>query len=130
MVLTYCKPLSVPFSWMILSTTSSLQEENIRKASEVRAVFGSYEAAMEPVEAELLISRSAFLVDEDFGLTRKKSPMEVFQVSSDIWNWMMLGKMHIMVSRMYCLHLTLSDVVREFDYWTWLYGYAMLLGES
>lgn len=29
-----------------------LARENIRKASEVRAVFGSYEAAMEPVEAE------------------------------------------------------------------------------
>ena len=49
-----------------------LARENIRKASEVRAVFGSYEAAMEPVEAELLISRSAFLVDENFGLTREE----------------------------------------------------------
>ena len=31
--------------------------ENIKKAAEVRAVFGSYEAAMEPVEAEQLIAR-------------------------------------------------------------------------
>ncbi|HCF8172947.1 TPA: helix-turn-helix domain-containing protein [Klebsiella pneumoniae] len=99
-----------------------LARENIRKASEVRAVFGSYEAAMEPVEAELLISRSAFLVDENFGLTREEvadgsiSGIERYLELEDARKDAHHGFTDVLPSP----H-TLSDVVREFDYWTWLY---------
>lgn len=44
--------------------------KNIRKAADVRATFGSYEVAMEDVEAERLIKSSAkFIDDYDWGWT-------------------------------------------------------------
>ncbi|MFT8077294.1 helix-turn-helix domain-containing protein, partial [Salmonella enterica subsp. enterica serovar Typhimurium] len=47
--------------------------ENIKKASEVRATFGSYESAMEDVEAERVIKSSAkFIDDYDWGWTTEE----------------------------------------------------------
>lgn len=78
--------------------------------------------AVEPVEAELLIARSAFLVDEDFGLTREEvadgsiSGIERYLELEDARKNAHRGFTDVLPSP----H-TLSDVVREFEYWKWLY---------
>ncbi|EMA1799340.1 helix-turn-helix domain-containing protein [Cronobacter turicensis] len=96
--------------------------ENIKKAADVRAIFGSYEAVLEDVEAERLIKSSPkFIDDYDWGWTAEEREAE-----------------HIVGSRMFEIDdqrrvfvdgyrdvlpepNTLSDVVRELVYWEWLY---------
>ncbi|MDK6509602.1 helix-turn-helix domain-containing protein [Klebsiella oxytoca] len=96
--------------------------ENIRKASEVRAVFGSYEAAIEPVEAEQLISRSIFLVDENFGLTEEEvGSGHIYGIDRYMELEDARKNAHHGFTDVLPSPHTLSDVVREFEYWKWLY---------
>ncbi|MEG1112787.1 MAG: helix-turn-helix domain-containing protein [Hafnia sp.] len=98
-----------------------LARSNIDSARQVRAHYGSYDAAMEPVTAELLIDQSALLVDEDYGMTAEEAEsgemrglrcLEVEDARSEAHSGFcdVLPDPH-----------TLSDVVREFEYWNWLY---------
>lgn len=97
--------------------------ENIKKAADVRATFGNYETAMEDVEAERVIKSSTrFIDDYHWGWTaaEKKAQSVNGSRSNEIDEqrraWVagyrdVLPEPH-----------TLSDVVREFIYWDWLYG--------
>ncbi|ELY7491541.1 helix-turn-helix domain-containing protein [Cronobacter turicensis] len=105
--------------------------ENIKKAADVRATFGSYEAALKDVEAERLIKSSPkFIDDYDWGWTAEE-----------------LEAGHIGCSRMFEIEdqrrafvdgyrdvlpepHTLSDVVREFVYWDWLYSVRNTAGKE
>lgn len=97
--------------------------ENIQKAASVRATFGGYEAALEDVKAERVIKSSPKFIDDH------------------LWGWTVAEKKagSINGSRMYEIDdqrrafvdgyrdvlpepYTLSDVVREFVYWDWLYS--------
>ncbi|EID4587203.1 helix-turn-helix domain-containing protein, partial [Salmonella enterica] len=96
--------------------------KNIRKAADVRATFGSYEVAMEDVEAERIIKSSAkFIDDYDWGWTPEELEAghigcgRMFEIE-DQRRVMVDGYRDVLPEP----H-TLSDVVREFIYWDWLY---------
>lgn len=96
--------------------------ENIKKASEVRATFGSYESAMEDVEAERVIKSSAkFIDDYDWGWTTEELEAghidggRMFEI--DEQRRVMVDGYRDVLPEPH----TLSDVVREFIYWDWLY---------
>ncbi|EBS7876087.1 helix-turn-helix domain-containing protein [Salmonella enterica] len=96
--------------------------KNIRKATDVRATFGSYEVAMEDVEAERIIKSSAkFIDDYDWGWTPEELEADhigcgrMFEIE-DQRRVMVDGYRDVLPEP----H-TLSDVVREFIYWDWLY---------
>lgn len=97
--------------------------ESIKKAAGVRATFGSYEAAMEDMEAERVIKSSPkFIDDYQWGWTvaEKKTGHigggRMFEIDDQRRNYVdgyrdVLPEPH-----------TLSDVVSEFAYWDWLYS--------
>ncbi|ECU9652123.1 helix-turn-helix domain-containing protein [Salmonella enterica] len=96
--------------------------KNIRKAADVRATFGSYEVAMEDVEAERIIKSSAkFIDDYDWGWTPEELEAghigcgRMFEIE-DQRRVMVDGYRDVLPEP----H-TLSDVVREFIYWDWIY---------
>ncbi|HCL5348207.1 TPA: helix-turn-helix domain-containing protein [Salmonella enterica subsp. salamae serovar [1],40:z35:e,n,x,z15] len=96
--------------------------ENIKKAAEVRATFGSYESAMEDVEAERVIKSSAkFIDDYDWGWTPEELEAghigggRMFEI--DEQRRVMVDGYRDVLPEPH----TLSDVVREFIYWDWLY---------
>ncbi|EDQ3264665.1 helix-turn-helix domain-containing protein [Salmonella enterica subsp. enterica serovar Mississippi] len=96
--------------------------KNIRKATDVRATFGSYEVAMEDVEVERIIKSSAkFIDDYDWGWTPEELEAghigcgRMFEIE-DQRRVMVDGYRDVLPEP----H-TLSDVVREFIYWDWLY---------
>lgn len=96
--------------------------DNIKKAAEVRAIFGSYDAALEDVEAERVIKSSPKFIDNYFwGWT----PAEIKAGSigggrmreiDDQRKIFVAGYRDVLPEPR-----TLSDVVREFVYWDWLY---------
>lgn len=105
--------------------------ENIRKADDVRAQFGSYETAFNDVEAERMIKSSTKFIDDYH------------------WGWTTeeLGAGHIGGGRMVEIDYqrrvyvdgyrdvlpephTLSDTVREFVYWDWLYQVRNAAGKE
>lgn len=116
--------LNVAFGTLFMDNPQhflSVARSNIDSARQVRAHYGSYDAAMEPVAAELLIDQSALLVDEDYGMTAEEADsgemrglrcLEVEDARSEAHSGFcdVLPDPH-----------TLSDVVREFEYWNWLY---------
>ncbi|QIG29974.1 helix-turn-helix domain-containing protein [Leclercia adecarboxylata] len=105
--------------------------ENIKKAADVRAKFGSYESAMEDVEAERVTKSSTRFIDDYYwGWTaaEKKAKRIDGSRSNEIDEqrraWVagygdVLPEPH-----------TLSDVVREFIYWDWLYGVRQTAGKE
>ncbi|EEM8740981.1 helix-turn-helix domain-containing protein [Salmonella enterica] len=105
--------------------------KNIRKAADVRATFGSYEVAMEDVEAERLIKSSAkFIDDYDWGWTPEEledgyiGGGRMFEIEDQRRDYVdgyrdVLPEPH-----------TLSDVVREFVYWDWLYSSRNVAGKE
>lgn len=105
--------------------------ENIKKAADVRATFGSYEAAMEDVEAERIIKSSAkFIDDYDWGRTPEELEAghigggRMFEIDDQRRDYVdgyrdVLPEPH-----------TLSDVVREFVYWDWLYSVRNAAGKE
>ncbi|HEG2144455.1 TPA: helix-turn-helix domain-containing protein, partial [Enterobacter bugandensis] len=96
--------------------------ESIKKAASVRATFGSYEAALEDVEAERVIKSSPkFIADHRWGWTpaEKKAGSingsRMYEIDDQRRAFVdgyrdVLPEPH-----------TLSDVVRELIYWDWLY---------
>lgn len=96
--------------------------ENIKKAAGVRATFGSYEAALDDVEADRLIKSSPNFIDDylwGWTAAEKKSGgingsrmIEIDEQRCELVDGYrdVLPQPH-----------TLSDVVREFQYWDWLY---------
>ncbi|ADZ13593.1 hypothetical protein [Cronobacter phage ENT39118] len=113
------------------SQTIKNARENIKKAAAVRAIFGSYEAALEDVEAERVIKSSPkFIDDYDWGWT----PEELkdghigfdrkFEIDDQRRDYVdgyrdALPEPH-----------TLTDVVRELIYWDWLYGVRRTAGSE
>ncbi|ORT72411.1 helix-turn-helix domain containing protein [Citrobacter werkmanii] len=105
--------------------------KNIKKAADVRATFGSYEAAMEDVEAERIIKSSAkFIDDYDWGWTPEELEAghigggRMFEIDDQRRDYVdgyrdVLPEPH-----------TLSDVVREFVYWDWLYSVRNAAGKE
>lgn len=97
--------------------------ENIKKAAGVRATFGNYETAMEDVEAERVIKSSTrFIEDYYWGWSAAEKKAQIIdgsrsnEIDDQRREWVagyrdVLPEPH-----------TLSDVVREFIYWDWLYG--------
>lgn len=105
--------------------------ENIKKAADVRATFGSYESAMEDVEAERVIKSSPkFIDDYDWGWTTEE--IEGGHIGG--------GRMREIDDQRRAFvdgyrdvlpePRTLSDVVREFVYWDWLYSARNTAGKE
>lgn len=105
--------------------------ENIKKAADVRATFGNYETAMEDVEAERVIKSSTrFIEDYYWGWTAAEKKAQRIdgsrsnEIDDQRREWVagyrdVLPEPH-----------TLSDVVREFIYWDWLYGVRQTAGKE
>ncbi len=101
----------------------------IEKASQVRAQYGSYEAAMEPSEAERLIATSSLRVESTYGMT----PEEIGQgISCD--RYFEIEDARVIARDGFSDVLpsphTLSDVVRELEYWHWLYTVRLAASEE
>ena len=97
--------------------------ENIKKAASVRAMFGSYEAALEDVEAERVIrSSQKFINDHLWGWTaaeKKAGSIGGSRMTEiDEQRRAFVDGYRDVLPEPY----TLSDVVREFVYWDWLYS--------
>ncbi|MDQ7880472.1 helix-turn-helix domain-containing protein [Atlantibacter hermannii] len=105
--------------------------ENIRKAAGVRAQFGSYETAFDDVEAERVIKSSPKFIDDH------------------LWGWTAAEKKSSGINGSRMTEIddqrrafidgyrdalpephTLSDVVREFVYWDWLYQVRNTAGKE
>lgn len=115
--------LNVAFGTLFMDNPQhflSRARSNIDSARQVRAHYGSYDAAMEPVAAELLIDQSVMLVGDDFGMTDEESAegygIERYREIEDARTVAQDGFSDVLPDP----H-TLSDVVREFEYWDWLY---------
>ncbi|WP_346429445.1 helix-turn-helix domain-containing protein [Superficieibacter sp. HKU1] len=125
LVLNGADLLNVAFGTMFMDDPQHFirrAKEGIASARQVRAHYGSYDAAMEPVAAELLIDQSALLVADDFGMTEEEASSgsisgadRYFEVE-DVRMVAQDGFSDVLPDP----H-TLSDVVREFEYWDWLY---------
>lgn len=120
-----CDPFQIAFGTIGMNNPANAiksARENIKKASEVRATFGSYESAMEDVEAERVIKSSAkFIDDYDWGWTTEEleaghiDGSRMFEI--DEQRRVMVDGYRDVLPEPH----TLSDVVREFIYWDWLY---------
>ncbi|WGE30504.1 helix-turn-helix domain-containing protein [Edwardsiella tarda] len=105
--------------------------ENIKKAAAVRATFGSYEDAMEDVEAERVIKSSPrFTDDYRWGWTtneKKAGSIDGSRMNEidDQRRAYVDGYRDVLPEP----H-TLSDVVREFVYWDWLYSVRHTSGQE
>lgn len=120
-----CDPFQIAFGTIGMNNPANAiksARENIKKASEVRATFGSYESAMEDVEAERVIKSSAkFIDDYDWGWTTEELEAghidggRMFEI--DEQRRVMVDGYRDVLPEPH----TLSDVVREFIYWDWLY---------
>ncbi|MEA22954.1 helix-turn-helix domain-containing protein [Salmonella enterica] len=129
-----CDPFQIAFGTIGMDNPAKAIEnarKNIRKAADVRATFGSYEVAMEDVEAERLIKSSAkFIDDYDWGWTPEELEAgyigggRMFEIEDQRRDYVdgyrdVLPEPH-----------TLSDVVREFVYWDWLYSSRNAAGKE
>lgn len=117
--------LNVAFGTMFMDDPQHFirrAKEGIASARQVRAHYGSYDAAMEPVAAELLIDQSALLVGDDFGMTAEESAEGA---TYGIERHLEVESARMVAQDGFSDVLpnphTLSDVVREFEYWDWLY---------
>lgn len=117
--------LNVAFSTLFMDNPQhfrSRARSNIDSASQVRAHYGSYDAAMEPVAAELLIDQSALLVGDCYGMTEEESAEgAIYGIDRhlEVEDARMVAQDGF--SDVLPDPHTLSDVVREFEYWDWLY---------
>ncbi|MFT2793595.1 hypothetical protein ACMV5I_26550 [Serratia sp. T13T92] len=94
-------------------------KEQSSEAAKVRAVFGSYEAAMKPTQAEaMMLDKYGHLYASDLadGETRSMDWEEHEQEEAERQR-----KAEGFRDALPEPH-TLSDVVREWQYWDWLYG--------
>ncbi|HDG1711069.1 TPA: helix-turn-helix domain-containing protein [Kluyvera ascorbata] len=117
--------LNVAFGTMFMDDPQHFirrAKDGIANARQVRTHYGSYDAAMEPVAAELLIDQSALLVGDDFGMTEEESAEGA---TYGIDRHLEVESARMVAQDGFSDVLpdphTLSDVVREFEYWNWLY---------
>jgi len=105
--------------------------ESIQKAASVRATFGNYEAAFEDVEAERVIKSSEKFIDDYYwGWTAAEKKAESINGTrineiDDQRRAMVDGYRDVLPQPN-----TLSDVVREFIYWDWLYSVRNTAGKE
>ncbi|EJN3622242.1 helix-turn-helix domain-containing protein [Escherichia coli] len=118
-------PIQVAFSSVGMSDPLEAirrARENIKKADNVRAVFGNYESAMEEVEAERIIrSSERFIDDYCWGWTAAEK--KAGSIDGNRMNEIDASRREYVngYSDVLPAPHTLSDVVREFIYWDWLY---------
>ena len=105
--------------------------ENIQKAASVRATFGNYEEALEDVEAERVIKSSEkFIDDYEWGWTPEELEAghigggRMFEIDDQRREYVD-GYRDVLPQPN-----TLSDVVREFIYWDWLYSVRNTAGKE
>lgn len=105
--------------------------ENIQKAASVRATFGNYEEAFEDVEAERVIKSSEkFIDDDEWGWTPEELETghigggRMFEIDDQRCEY--VDGYRDVLPEPY----TLSDVVREFVYWDWLYSVRNTAGKE
>ncbi len=127
-------PFQVAFGTMGMDNPANAikaARENIQKAAGVRSLFGNYEKAFDDVEAECVIKSSQKFIDGyDWGWTSKE--LESGHIGG--------GRMREIDDqrRVYVDGYrdvlpepnTLSDVVREFIYWDWLYEVRNTAGKE
>lgn len=125
MMMNGANVLSMAFGTMFMSDPQHFircAKADIASARQVRAHFGSYDAAMEPVAAELLIDQSGLLVGDDFGMTEEEASSSSISGADRYFE---VEDARKAAHDGFCDVLpdphTLSDVVREFEYWNWLY---------
>ncbi|MBK5072211.1 helix-turn-helix domain-containing protein [Budviciaceae bacterium CWB-B4] len=119
-------PMKIVFSTMNIDDPAAYlrgARKNIEKAAKVRAVFSTYEAALEDTEAEKRIKASEQYIDDHFwGWTTSERKAKSISGS----RMFEIDDQRRASVNGYCDALpepeTLSDVVREFEYWDWLYG--------
>ncbi|MDV7025245.1 helix-turn-helix domain-containing protein [Atlantibacter subterranea] len=105
--------------------------ENIKKAVAVRAQFGSYETAFDDVEAERVIKSSPKFIDDHlWGWTaaeKKSSGINGSRMTEidDQRRAFVDGYRDVLPEP-----CTLSDAVREFVYWDWLYQVRNTAGKE
>lgn len=128
------QPLQVAFGTIGMDNPSrSIQaaRENIKKAAGVRAIFGSYEAAIENSEAERLIQLSPkYIDDHSWGWTAAEK--KGGSINGTRMNEIDGQRRELVDGYRDALpepH-TLSDVVREFIYWEWLYSVRNTAGKE
>lgn len=105
--------------------------ENIKKAAAVRAQFGSYETSFDDVEAERVIKSSTkFIDDYCWGWTAEE--LEAGHIGGgrlleidDQRHAFVNGYRDVLPEP-----CTLSDTVREFVYWDWLYQVRNTAGKE
>lgn len=127
-------PLQVAFGTMGMDNPAcAIQSarENIKKAAGVRAIFGSYETALEDSAAERLIQSSTKYIDDYFwgwaAAERKAGSINGTRMNEidDKRREFVAGYRDVLPEP----H-TLSDVAREFLYWEWLYSVRNTAGKE
>lgn len=119
-------PFQIAFGTMSMDNPQGCIDaarRSIDKASQVRATFGSYAAALEDVEAERLIKASTnYISDHLWGWSKAERKAKSIG-----------GGRSMEIDKERRAHVngyqdvlpnpnTFSDVVREFEYWDWLYS--------
>ena len=99
---------------------AKLQREN---ALDARGTFGSYEAAMEPTEAErrMLGECGEIYDDECYGWSDEERQQGSISGNRVFEAWDERRAAAKGFADVLPAPYTLSDVVREFEYWSWLY---------
>ncbi|VTP13200.1 hypothetical protein PUATCC27989T_01034 [Phytobacter ursingii] len=118
-------PFQVAFTTMGMDNPAQAiknARKKIKEAAEVRAQFGSYESTFDEVEAERVIKSSPKFIDDHlWGWTKAEKKAgsiggnRMFEIE-DQRRLLVDGYRDVLPEP----H-TLSDVVREFVYWDWLY---------
>ncbi|EFJ2828380.1 helix-turn-helix domain-containing protein [Escherichia coli] len=127
-------PIQVAFSSVGMSDPLEAirrARENIKKADNVRAVFGNYESAMEEVEAERIIrSSERFIDDYCWGWTAAEK--KAGSIDGNRMNEIDASRREYVngYSDVLPTPHTLSDIVREFIYWDWLYEMRQTVGRE
>ncbi|WP_156293342.1 helix-turn-helix domain-containing protein [Serratia oryzae] len=119
------QPFQIAFGTMSMDNPQGYingAKRNIEKASQVRATFGSYAAALEDVEAERLIQSSInYISDHLWGWSQEEREAKIIgggrstEIDRERRGYV-AGYQDVLPSP----H-TLSDIIREFEYWDWLY---------
>ncbi|MFV8927723.1 helix-turn-helix domain-containing protein [Serratia fonticola] len=119
-------PFQIAFGTMSMDNPQGCIDgarRNIDKASQVRATFGSYEAALENTQAEALMLADGLGDIYESGYFWNEKELAENCMYGDRINE--TSKQRKEISKGFVDQLpqpaTLSDVVREFQYWDWLY---------
>ncbi|WP_347254368.1 helix-turn-helix domain-containing protein [Leminorella grimontii] len=120
-------PLQIAFGTMNIDDPEGYlrgARRNIERASLVRSYFGSYSAALEntPPEKLMLVGELDDVYSARWGWTKEEIAANCVQGE----RCQELDKQRKAISKGFTKQLpeptTLSDVVREFQYWDWLYS--------